>query len=177
MESWSLLQTRPRVWSFKSLGPRLRREALSLSMGVRVQRQTAHQACALIQGQRGIRSHTCTGRTGTPSWKFLTKMPLTAWRPRARPKVMLLLLEHPHGASYNFNTPPTNTGRASGPGDIMVPRSRDPMQEQVPPNLLPFAPPRSPYLMDPVGEVVDYWSSWQVGGLFEVCANKNYAGN
>eukprot|EP00983_Pelagomonas_calceolata_P024655 776123-Pelagomonas_calceolata.AAC.3 len=75
---------------------------------------------------------------------------------------MLLLLERPHGGARCICcAPTTNTGQASGPGDVMVPCSRDPMEEQAPPNLLsPIAPPEPPYLMDPVGEVVD-----QVDGL------------
>eukprot|EP00983_Pelagomonas_calceolata_P048530 1141079-Pelagomonas_calceolata.AAC.3 len=43
----------------------------------------------------------------------------------------------------------------------MAPRSRAPMQQLAPSNLLPpIAPPKPPHLMDPVGDVVD-----QVDGL------------
>eukprot|EP00983_Pelagomonas_calceolata_P081773 1155689-Pelagomonas_calceolata.AAC.2 len=52
---------------------------------------------------------------------------------RAHSKDTLLLLERTGGAGCLCSMPPTNTGRVSDPGDVMAPRSRDSMQEQVPP--------------------------------------------
>eukprot|EP00983_Pelagomonas_calceolata_P079524 1154730-Pelagomonas_calceolata.AAC.2 len=75
---------------------------------------------------------------------------------------MLPLLERPHDGTCGVcGVPPTNKGQVSGPGDAMAPRSRNIMQEQALPNLLPpFAPPELPHPMCPVGESFN-----QVDGL------------
>ena len=81
------------------------------------------------------------------------------------PKEMLHLLERSHlAAGCICSLPPTNTSQTSCPGDTMATRTRDSMQEQTPPDLLPLITQRSLHTsLILQGRSLEKWLAWGEG--------------